>query len=310
MEKKVIFENLSFEGGGCRGFAYCGAIKALDEAGILSNLKRFSGTSVGALFAALLASDFSATEIINISDILDFSSLSTTGCCLSTMYNVWNNFGVNSLNKIEIQFRQILKKKVDPDITLKGLYDLTSKDLVIVTCCLNKEHPLYFHHSQFPDIKLIDAMIASISVPFIFQPRKYTFMGTSDYYVDGGLVDNYPIWVFNDLNALYQNKLDLVDKEKIVPSTLGLKLLGQDEENSIKVYNGRKQIKNVLGLGIQIINTLMMQIERSEISTSYIKQTVPIQTGDVYFLDFEITKEKRDILIQSGYDSTKKYLEQ
>ncbi|EJR74746.1 hypothetical protein IK7_05534 [Bacillus cereus VD156] len=48
------FRNLVFEGGGVKGRAYIGAIRALNEEGILPEIKRFGRTSTGAITALLL----------------------------------------------------------------------------------------------------------------------------------------------------------------------------------------------------------------------------------------------------------------
>ena len=48
------FRNLVFEGGGVKGSAYIGAIRALNEEGILPEIQRFGGTSAGAITALLL----------------------------------------------------------------------------------------------------------------------------------------------------------------------------------------------------------------------------------------------------------------
>ncbi len=50
------FRNLVFEGGGVKGSAYIGAIRALNEEGILPEIQRFGGTSAGAITALLFRS--------------------------------------------------------------------------------------------------------------------------------------------------------------------------------------------------------------------------------------------------------------
>ena len=55
-------ENLVFEGGGVRGIAFTGAIQCLEEKGILKNVKRFAGSSAGALAATMLALNYNASE--------------------------------------------------------------------------------------------------------------------------------------------------------------------------------------------------------------------------------------------------------
>src|SRR3954447_5975701 len=51
-----------FEGGGAKGIAFVGALDALRESG--HTLRRFVGTSAGAITATLLAADFSRDEIV------------------------------------------------------------------------------------------------------------------------------------------------------------------------------------------------------------------------------------------------------
>ena len=60
----VKYRNLVMEGAGVKGFAYAGAIQVLDSMGILKDIQRVAGTSVGAIQGALLAVGYSANEII------------------------------------------------------------------------------------------------------------------------------------------------------------------------------------------------------------------------------------------------------
>lgn len=306
IDHKHEYENLILEGGGVLGYAYVGAIKALDELDALKTIKRFAGTSIGSVFAALLCIGLSSTEIELLTDNLSFKYLYGNNS-ISDAYKVWNNLGVNNMSKLEKQLRHIIKHKVDPDINLKNLYKITNKELVIVTCCLNRETPVYLHHAKFPNVSLITALLCSISIPIVFQPQKHTFFGTEDLYVDGGLVDNYPIWIFNDIKKLYDGELYETNKDDINPKTLGLKLLSASEKNNHQVFTGRNKIKNINTMLGGIVNTLLVQIERAHISKSYIKQTVKINTGDISFVDFDISKKKISFLKHSGYTSVKTY---
>ena len=309
-QKKVdqYYENLSFEGGGVLGFAYVGAIKALDELGILKNIKRYSGTSVGSLFAVLLCIGFTSDEITTISYNLDLTQ--TKKCCLSKIFNTLNHLGLHSLRDLKRRFRTIIARKVDPEITLIDLYKKTGKDLVIVATNLNEKRGAYFHHATFPSAKLIDVLLASISVPVIFQPRKLDYMGNADYYVDGGIIDNYPIWVFNDLKKLKNGKINEIDKESPIPTTtLGLKLFRENEKNNKDVFVGRTQIRNIKSMLTEVVNTLLTQIERSEITSSYIQQTIPIHIPDISFVKFDLSRQDKEILINCGKESVQTYLQ-
>lgn len=299
MNEIKYYENLVFGGGGVLGFAYCGAINSLEKYGILCKFKRFAGSSIGSLFATLLSVGFTADDIMKVKDSLNLNKISSK-YWIFNIFNLVNYFGLHSLDPLECQFRKILKLKVDPDITLKSLFEKTGKDLVIVTSCLNRDKPVYFHHVLYPDVKLIDALMCSVAVPFIFYPKKMNVFGTNDYFIDGGIVDNYPIWVFNDLEKLCEGNIEDMKKEDISSLTLGLKLLHKDELNTQQIYIGRRNIGSNFAFGKEIFNTLMMQVERAHISESYVRQTIPIKIPNVNYLDFNLSRKDIEVIVKRG----------
>jgi len=66
------FKNLIFEGGGVKGIAYVGAIKFLEEKGIISNIVRVGGTSAGAINAVLVGLGYTSAQTLNIMNKLNF----------------------------------------------------------------------------------------------------------------------------------------------------------------------------------------------------------------------------------------------
>ena len=67
---------LAFSGGGQRGLAYAGCLKALSALGVrLKTLRGVSGTSIGAVFALALALRFSVAEILEQVLTVDVSTL-------------------------------------------------------------------------------------------------------------------------------------------------------------------------------------------------------------------------------------------
>jgi len=60
------FKNLIFEGGGVKGIAYVGAIKVLEEKGIMSSIVRVGGTSAGAINAVLVGLGYTSAQTLNI----------------------------------------------------------------------------------------------------------------------------------------------------------------------------------------------------------------------------------------------------
>jgi hypothetical protein len=298
-------ENVIFNGGGTRCFSFYGSVQELNRIGCFKKLKRFAGTSAGSLFAAMMACDFTAEEINNTKDTLCFDI--SKQCCVSNIYNIFNSYGINSLDMFEEQVRSILSLKVDPEITLKDLFNVTNKDLVIVTCCLNRKRAVYLHHAQFPNVKLCEAIIASMAVPFFFKPKEYDFLGTNDLYSDGGIVDNYALWVFNDIDKLYNGDLDLVSREKILSNTIGLKLFSEGEHNTEQICEGREHISNLYSYASNIVNTVITHNERVPITQSWIDQTIEIRTGNACFLDLNMSNEIIETLIDNGRIGVKNF---
>ena len=71
----VPYRWLVLEGGGVKGIAYGGAVRALEDAGLLSKVEGFSGTSAGSQAAALLAAGFSGEEMDRTLRNMDFKQL-------------------------------------------------------------------------------------------------------------------------------------------------------------------------------------------------------------------------------------------
>ena len=300
------YENLVFEGGGVCAFSYCGAISELDKMGILKNMKRFAGTSVGAIFAALLAADFTAREILEIQNIINFNGLSRK-YDVANAFNLFKNLGVNTSSSVRKQINAILITRIKPDETLSGLFEKTGKELLLISFCLNREKPVYFHHATHGSVKVIDAIMASLSIPIFFRPLQLSVFSQDDYFIDGSIVDNYPIWVYNDINALYKNEMTLVDREQINPLTLGLKIINYGEKSVDFV--SEKQINNVFDLFTLLCNTFTSHIDSGNYSSKYKAQTIKISSDDIYFLDLEINKDQISQLVKNGIDGVKTYFD-
>lgn len=307
---QVDYENLVFEGGGVCSFAYCGAISELEKMGILSKIKRFAGSSIGAIFAGLLAANFTAREIWEVQTIINFGDLSNK-YDVSNAFNLFKNLGVNSSSSIRKQINAILSTRIGPEETLSGLFEKTGKELVLVSCCLNTEKAVYFHHATHGSVKVIDAIIASMSIPVFFRPLQLSLFNEDYFFVDGAIVDNYPIWIFNDIDALYKNNLT-IDRKHVNPLTLGLKLNSHGEKsncsNSKTVGSEAKTpVANIIDLLYLISNILAGLVDCNNYSDKYKEQTINISDGDIYFLDLFITKDQISELVKNGVEGVKKY---
>ncbi|XP_077988444.1 uncharacterized protein LOC144442945 [Glandiceps talaboti] len=193
------FENLVFEGGGAKGIAYHGAMKVLNDVGIGPNLKRFAGTSIGGLVAALMSVGYSASEISPMMSSEVDNYLMDHSCgFLSFLPNMMLDYGWNPGRKMLTWLGDKIEEKTgDKDITFKQIYLKYDKELCIVVTNVNQMVAEYCHVKTTPDMPIRLAVRMTVSIPGMYEPVRYYNGANVDMYVDGGLLVNYPIHCFD-----------------------------------------------------------------------------------------------------------------
>ena len=182
----MIF-NAAFESGGIKGLAYIGALRFLESRGV--KIYTTSGTSVGALFAALISSGYTSTEIYQEIESIDIDTLLKK----NTFFTALKNIGANSIENLENKLEELLKRKniktfgdlkVANDYLLKvAVTDYSKKKKLILPC----DYKLLGYN---PDDQLVSkAVCMSCSVPLLYSVYKYK----NSLFADGGLVDKLPV---------------------------------------------------------------------------------------------------------------------
>ncbi len=155
---------MALGGGGTRGFAHLGAIKALSEKGIHPDI--YSGTSAGSIVASLLAAGKSPDEVMDI--MQDIKLTDAAKIQLPTD-------GLASLDN--------LAEKLDD---LLGGKDFADLEHPLIVCAANLSTGRVEYISQGNVAKAVQA---SSSIPILFSPVNID----GQLYVDGGLLDNVPV---------------------------------------------------------------------------------------------------------------------
>ncbi len=270
-----------FGGGAVRGMAYVGAIKAMEDLQI--NCKTIAGSSVGAIFAGLLAVGYTAAELKDI--------------FLQVNYELFKDihfgFGKDfALSKGEIfleWIRDLIEKKfygydykkgTHEPVTFKDLHD----NLIILTTDLKSFKCKEFSKFQTPDVEIAFAIKISSSMPGLMKPTEFEDM----LLVDGDLQKSWPLW-------------------KLTPSLY-------NENDRILEFRLEGEYQGIGNNAINFANTVYSCV--TSLATDYIIDTynkndkfdyIKLNTGSVVVVDFSIPKDKREALMEVGYNTTLEY---
>ena len=172
-------------GGGARGIAHLGALQALEDLGV--SVFHLSGTSAGAIVATLYAAGNKPMEIMEI-------------------FKGSSYFGLSHLllNKAGIFDLEALRELLEKYIPFRNLEDLPVAVFVTATdLCANRS-------VSFNSGPLVDAVLASACVPFIFEPIR--FQGRQ--WVDGGILNNFPVEpLLQHCNCIIGSHVNRLDAE-------------------------------------------------------------------------------------------------
>ena len=155
---------LVLSGGGSRGIAHVGTIKALEEFGLFPT--HIAGSSIGAIVGSLYAYNYSWKDMLEFFkgvQILDIKKYA------------FRKPGLIDTEKFYKQFNAYLKE--DSFSNLKKPLIITATDILNGAL------------KTFDTGELIRPVLASAAFPGVFAPVKIN----NSYYVDGGTLNNFPV---------------------------------------------------------------------------------------------------------------------
>lgn len=289
-------ENLVFRGGGMKGIAYCGALDVLTSIGMLKNVKRFAGTSAGAMFSTFLALGYTSIEIEHMFRTTNFKAFKDAKKgFLAKMENLYKRFGMFE-GKVFYEWmgRKIEHKTGDPDTTFEQLYKMTQKELVVVGTCLSHCEVHYFSHHLSPQMKIRDAVRISMSIPLFFEP----VIEGDHFFVDGCVLDNFPLWIFDS---------PLFDPEAARLSPVNMKTIGfyivEDSEVDPEVSN-IKGLKGYIGC---MLNAFMNRISQLAFKPGDDERMMHIRARHVQAANFGLGDEEKDLLFHEGQLAARRF---
>lgn len=297
----TCIRNVCWEGGGVRCIAYAGAWKRMEELGLTGEVCRLAGSSGGAIMALTVALGYSSADIEKVlreTDMSDFKDGSYT--LMGKAWDLIFHLGLYKGNAFLKWLGDLITAKGFPvDLTFRQLHELTGKNLIITGSNLNRRMVEIYSVDNSPDMEVRKAVRISMSIPIFFQPVKVDTLDGTALMVDGGLLNNYAIGIFDKHGC-----------KCVMSETLGFKLLSDGEQEDSQIFHGFDKLDTVSKVVKSIIENLMMQIERLYIKPNYWERTVAIQTHGVSATDFNLSEDAKNLLVQWGYDSCWSYFKE
>lgn len=267
-----------FGGGAVRGMAYIGTIRALEELGIEYDI--IGGSSVGSIMAALVACGYKSYELENLFMKVNFDLFKDIHLGIGKAFAISKGeIFLDWLNELLLNKNETVRNR---HITFKDI----DKKLVIITTNLTKFCNQEFSTITTPDFEVAQAIKISSSMPGLMAPYKFN----DCFLVDGDLQKASPMWRLSETLNNSESRI------------LEFRLEGdysKDEKNPISFINTIYSC--VTDIATDFVTELYGQNDRFD--------CIRINTGDIFFADFNINKEERRKLIDIGYKQTMDYFQ-
>ena len=264
---EVPYNCLVIAGGASKCISAVGALHYLQLKGHLDFIEHYAGTSAGGMVCYLLAIGYSPFEIIHFlcrSNFIDeFQNLNIAG--------VVDQKGLINYYIVQEYLEKLTLNKLGYIPTFRELRLKMGKNLTLVTYNLTKNKVEYLNAETYPDMSCLSALRMTVNVPLLFE----RFFYNSCEYLDGGLVDNFPIGYYSGPEY----------------KTIGINI------NPLDASIPKKQNYIMYLLKIAMIPYIFFHMQKKYPKNSTV---VDIQT-DIQTFDFNLTISKRLDLFSKGY---------
>lgn len=284
-----------FSGGGIKAFAYIGTLQGIEASQL--KLKRVAGTSAGAIIAALVTANYSTKEIhsimtdLKLEQLLDPPRLSEHVPFLKWIF-LYRKMGIYKGDKLEAWMRRLLHERgIDTFGDIKKghlkiiISDISLGKLVVIPDDLKRIYGIN------PELfSVATAIRMSASFPYFFMPKKLASKPYGySYIVDGGILSNFPMWVFQKGNRSQR-------------PVLGVTL--SDSIENIEPMNIKYAPDMLKGLFV----AMMRAHDARYISKKMQHDVIFIPVKKVRTMDFSVTTSEKNQLIDLGRDITTSFL--
>jgi NTE family protein len=309
--------DLVLQGGGVKGIGLVGAVNTLREVGY-PDIQRVAGTSAGAIVASLIAAGMPSGQMETAMRGLDYARfedggllphlglpgkglelLLHSGIYKTDFMHGWIAEQLAACNVRTWADLKYTDNGADTNLSLERRYKL-----VVIVSDISRGRMLRLPWDYKilcdidpDDLPVADAVTASASIPFFFQPQRLTCGPGQDNatltLTDGGSLSNYPIGIF-----------DRTDAKASRWPTLGIKLSAR--QTPAAQWNA---INNPIEMFQRLFATMSNAHDNIYVDQKSVQdRTVFVDTTGIQATDFNLDASKRDRLFNSGRDAATTFL--
>jgi NTE family protein len=298
--------DLVLEGGGVKGIGLVGAISVLEEHGY--SFARVAGTSAGAIVGSLVAAGMSATALQELMSALDYTKFKDETALdhlgdFGKLLSLWAKEGIYSGNYFHGWIREQLaglNVRTFADLRIPGSEGLPAPKrykLVVMASDVTQGSLLHlpWDYPEDRDERLVaDAVRASMSIPFFYRPAQLElYNGQTSVIVDGGMLSNFPIDVF-----------DPTDGKGPSTPTIGIKLSARQKPDQVE-----HRVKGDLSLAMAMLGTMQGWADQMHLDNKHVTDlTIFVDTMGINATDFTIDKATQAKLFDNGRAAAEKFL--
>lgn len=269
---------LVLSGGGVRGISYVGCFLELQKRNLLKRVNEIMAVSCGAMFGFAFSIGYSPNELKEFVEKFDFTLMQHLDPELILDY--FENYGIDNSSNFERLLESVLKHKgFSTDLTFKTHYESTKFIFRCFATNLYNCEYAEFSYKETPNLRIIDAILASSCVPGYFIPKNINNI----LYVDGGIVNNFPM----DILTYYELK-----------DTLGFSF----SEDHTVVSN----ISSISTFFNQLFACVYMP-RKKQILNNYKQHIIIVSCGDYPMWNFAINDEDKQKLLEIGKQSIENF---
>lgn len=276
----MIPYRIYLSGGGMCAMAHVGALLELSNHIPLKVVKEWMGVSAGSLVAMCICIGFTLKELEELCVKFDFTNIKEYDSVPGWIFH----FGIDTGERLQKLIEACLHVKgLSSELTFKECQEKFGKSLRVVATDLNEAASKTFCPKLTPNYRIADAVRASMSYPYYFQP--FICPETGHYLSDGGVISNYPLFVLP--KEEHNRTLSILIRTSI-----------EKEEHLMDL-----SIEELIRRPISIVLTERTNIE----ARFYDSLCIQLNLGNLNVLEFSFDEKTKNFIIERGKESVKKY---